>query len=111
MAPEDPAAIEAALERLLGDADHRGRAAEAAHELGDAYRWTTVLAPLVERVRSARRAAPISSIPGLAATIARGRDLSSPVGAATLANGAELGPCGEWRALQEKLARRVRRRP
>ncbi len=54
--PDDEPSLEAALERLLVDAELAGRSAAASRALGAAMRWSTVTAPLVAYCRDAERA-------------------------------------------------------
>ncbi len=54
--PEDEPALEAALERLLTDAELATRCGEASRALGVTMRWSQVLTPLVEFCRAPERA-------------------------------------------------------
>jgi glycosyltransferase involved in cell wall biosynthesis len=57
--PEDVDALEAALHRLLEDDDLRGRCRANARAASADYRWSNVLAPIVEFCRRPRRAADL----------------------------------------------------
>lgn len=54
--PVDEAALESALERLLFDPDLAASCREASRRLGEDFRWSRVLAPLRDFVRTAERA-------------------------------------------------------
>ena len=54
--PEDVDALEAALYRLLDDDDYRAACRTNAFAYADEYRWSKVLAPIVEFCRNPRRA-------------------------------------------------------
>jgi glycosyltransferase involved in cell wall biosynthesis len=58
--PDDPAALEAALERLLTDAGTAAAMGVASSALGRSMRWSTVLEPVVSFCRKPRRAADIT---------------------------------------------------
>lgn len=57
--PEDVAALEAALEEMLYDEAAAARARAAVKEFADRFRWSTVLAPVVDFCRFPRRAADL----------------------------------------------------
>jgi glycosyltransferase involved in cell wall biosynthesis len=54
--PGDPAALEAALERLLTDKDDAVAMGQASRVLGEEMRWSSVLSPVVAFCRNPRRA-------------------------------------------------------
>jgi GT2 family glycosyltransferase/glycosyltransferase involved in cell wall biosynthesis len=57
--PNDVAALEAALEEMLYDADAAAAARRAVQDFAEDYRWSTVLAPVVDFCRFPRRAADL----------------------------------------------------
>jgi GT2 family glycosyltransferase/glycosyltransferase involved in cell wall biosynthesis len=60
--PGDVAALEAALEEMLYDDEAAGRARAAVERFAPTYRWSTVLAPVVEFCRFPRRAADLEAV-------------------------------------------------
>lgn len=60
MPPEDEAALVAGLESMLYDEGAREAAKAAVAEVAEEYRWSRVLAPLVEFCRAPQRAADIA---------------------------------------------------
>ena len=94
--PEDPGALEAALEQLLADDALRKASAGAARRVAEAYRWSAVLQPVIDYC-----ADPV-----------RSPDLQAPDTARAIAHGGDL-LAGGWRerlpAPIRQAARRVRR--
>jgi len=72
--PEDPSALEAALEQLLADDALREASAGAARRVADAYRWSAVLQPVVDFCAHPVRSADLLA-PDTARAIAHGGDL------------------------------------
>jgi GT2 family glycosyltransferase/glycosyltransferase involved in cell wall biosynthesis len=60
--PEDVDALEAALHRLLDDGELREQCGANARRLADRYRWSTVLAPIVEFCRDPQRAPDLLAV-------------------------------------------------
>ena len=79
MPPQDPDALEAALERLLADDALREAAAGAARRVAEAYRWSAVLQPVVDYCADPVRS-PDLRAPDTARAIAHGGDLLAGVG-------------------------------
>ena len=72
--PEDPDALEAALEQLLADDALREASAGAARRVAEAYRWSAVLQPVVDYCADPVRS-PDLRAPDTARAIAHGGDL------------------------------------
>ena len=93
--PEDPGALEGALEQLLADDALREASAGAARRVAEAYRWSVVLQPVIDYC-----ADPV-----------RSPDLQAPDTARAIAHGGDL-LAGGWRerlpAPIRQVARRVR---
>lgn len=105
---EDVDAIEAALEGILVDESRRHAMGSAARELGQSFRWSTVMGPLTEFCARPVRSPDLLE-PRTARAIARGGNLM-PYGMLTAAQrAADLARRGEWRSLQAKAVGRIRR--
>jgi glycosyltransferase involved in cell wall biosynthesis len=106
VAPEDVESLATAIDRLLGDGSARASASEAAAALGERFRWSRALAPVVEFCASPDRRPDLGAA-ATAASIARGGDLvgaASPVGTAI-----SHVRRREWDILRVKVERRFRR--
>lgn len=109
--PEDPQALAAALEELLYDDAAAAAAREAVAAFAVRYRWSSVLAPLVEFCRRPRRAADLAVArpAGDAAPRARRRTGPKPSVAGDLALARGYLRAGGVRELARRVGGRVRR--
>ena len=105
---ENVDALEAALERILGDRFARDAMGASARELGAYYRWSTVLQPLLDFCAQPARSPDLLD-GDTAKAIARSRTLRPNQFVESARRAADLGRRGEWSELGAKVAGRIRR--